>query len=119
MSVEAGKKYDNEKPMMYLLPPSALEAEARVWTFGMKKYDAFNWTKGLKYSRIISAMLRHILEIMKGNDVDIESGELHAAHVRCCAAMLIEFTMSNRVELDDRMGSSKDQGGSHGTGEFK
>jgi hypothetical protein len=116
---ENGLKYDNEKPMMALIPPSALEAEARVWTYGAKKYDNWNWTKGIKYTRILSAILRHTMEIMKGNDVDPESGELHAASIRCNAAMLIEFVMTNRVELDDRMGATKDLGGSHGNGDFK
>lgn len=104
-----GIKYDSEKPVMALIPPLALEAEARVWSFGMKKYAAWNWTKGLKYTRIISALMRHLLEIMKGNDVDPETGELHAAHIRCCAAMLIEFTMQHRKDLDDRIYSEVDK----------
>ena len=96
-----GVKHDGEKPAMGLLPPKALEEEAKVWTFGAKKYDAWNWTKGFKYTRIIGALLRHTTAIMRGEDVDPESGCLHAAHIRCCAAMLIEF--HGRKELDDRM----------------
>jgi hypothetical protein len=112
-------KYDSKKPQMYLIPTSALEEEARVWTFGMAKYAAFNWNKGLKYSRIVSAMMRHTAAINKGEMVDPESKCLHAAHIRCCAAMLIEFTMTHRTELDDLMNSESDKGGSHGTGDFK
>jgi hypothetical protein len=100
---EQGKKYDNGKPAMGLIPPLALEAEALVWSFGQGKYDAFNWTKGIKYTRILGAMLRHTTAIMRGEDVDAESGQLHAAHVRCCAAMLIEFSMTHRDDLDDRI----------------
>jgi hypothetical protein len=114
-----GIKYDDKKPQMALIPASALEAEARVWSYGAKKYSAWNWSKGLTYTRILSAILRHTAEIMKGHDVDPENGELHAASIRCNAAMLIEFTMTHRTELDDRMYADRDKGGTHGTGEIK
>jgi hypothetical protein len=97
-----GIKFDSEKPMMALVPPTALLEEAKVWTFGMKKYAAFNWANGLSYLRILSAIMRHTNAIASGEDVDPESGLLHAAHVRCCAAMLIEFTKAFRKDLDDR-----------------
>jgi hypothetical protein len=97
-----GTKYDSEKPLMALLPAEAIEAEAAVWTFGMKKYAAYNWCKGITYTRIISAMLRHTFAIVKGEDTDPESGLPHAAHIRCCAGMLICFQKWNRTDLDDR-----------------
>jgi hypothetical protein len=96
-------KHDGDKPMVALIPPSALLEEAKAWTFGQKKYSPFNWTKGLSYLRILSALLRHTLAIMAGEDYDKESGCLHAAHIRCCAGMLIEFTVSGRKDLDDRI----------------
>ena|ERR1700722_16157804 len=102
MSQPAGVKHDQEKPIMALLPPEALEEEAWVWTFGAKKYGYWNWTKGLAYTRILSAILRHTMAIMKGEDTDPESGKLHAAHIRCCAGMLIKFQKDNRTDLDDR-----------------
>ncbi len=98
----AGVKYDQEKPIMALLPAEALEEEAWVWTFGAKKYGYWNWKKGLVYTRIISAILRHTMAIMKGEDIDPESGRLHAAHIRCCAGMLISFQLAGRKDLDDR-----------------
>ena len=112
-------KYDGDKPMVALIPPRALEAEARVWSYGARKYSSWNWTKGIVFSRIVSAMLRHTLEIMKGNHIDPETGEYHAAAIRCNAGMLIEFLEPTRTELDDLMYSDRDKGGSHGTGEFK
>lgn len=98
----SGVKHDRDKPITALLPPVALEEEAWVWTFGARKYGNYNWTKGISYVRIISATLRHLLEIMKGNDVDPESNRLHAAHIRCNMGMLIEFQKSDRTDLDDR-----------------
>lgn len=101
-SKAAGVKHDQEKPILALIPPEALEEEGMVWTFGGRKYGMWNWTKGLVYTRIISAMFRHTVSIMKGEDVDPESGLLHAAHIRCCAGMLIKFQKDNRADLDDR-----------------
>lgn len=95
-------KHDEEKPLLALVPALALEEEARVWTFGAKKYSAWNWTNGFKYVRIISAILRHIYAILRGEDRDPETGLLHAAHARCGLAMLIEYQLTNRTDLDDR-----------------
>lgn len=103
----SGVKHDQEKPILALIPPEALEEEGWVWTFGAKKYGYWNWTKGLAYTRILSAMLRHTMSIMRGEDIDPESGKLHAAHIRCCAGMLIAFQKNNRTDLDDRQKNEK------------
>lgn len=102
MAEPTGIKHDQNKAIMALIPPEAIEEEAWVWTFGGKKYGLWNWQKGLMYTRIISAILRHTMAIMRGEDIDSESGKLHAAHIRCCAGMLIFFQKNGRVELDDR-----------------
>ncbi len=98
----SGVKHDQEKPLLALIPPRALEEEGWVWTFGGKKYGLWNWKKGLVYTRVVSALMRHTTAIMKGEDFDPESGKLHAAHIRCCAGMLIEFHYAGRTDLDDR-----------------
>lgn len=100
--LDEGVKDDSNKPMMSLIPPSALEEEAHVWTFGAKKYSKYNWTKGIVYSRILSATFRHLVAIMKGEDIDPETGRLHAASIRCNMGMLIEFYVQGRKDLDDR-----------------
>lgn len=103
----SGIKHDSDKPKMHLTPARTEIEEAKVWTFGSRKYDEYNWAKGLKFSRIISAAKRHLNAIQQGEDIDAESGCLHAAHVRCCMAMLIEFTLDSRSELDDRLVTAK------------
>ena len=40
-----GRKYDGEKPQLYLLPPKSITEVGKVLTFGAKKYDAHNWRK--------------------------------------------------------------------------
>lgn len=102
-----GVKFDDNKPALGLIPALALEAEGRVWGAGAKKYSALNWHKGLLYSRILGASMRHLAAIMRGEDRDIESGEFHAAHVRCNMAMLIQFMEEGRTELDDRLKTNK------------
>jgi hypothetical protein len=96
----SGIKYDELKSPLALIPPEAIEEEANVWGMGAKKYGLYNFRKGIVYTRIISALLRHTFAILKGEDIDPESGYHHAAHIRCCAGMLLVF--KNRKDLDDR-----------------
>lgn len=95
-----GVKHDNEKPMMALLSPFALEQIAQVMTFGAKKYSADNWRGGFKYSRLISAVLRHITAYMRGEAKDPETGLSHLAHASCGLMMLLEFEQTGAGEND-------------------
>jgi hypothetical protein len=96
-----GKKFDNGKPMLALLPVRAVEDVGRVLTFGASKYDPWNWSKGMAWSRLISASLRHLFAFMRGEDRDPETGISHLAHAACCLLFLLEYTYSRR-EFDDR-----------------
>lgn len=98
---EAGIKFDGEKPRMDLLDPLALEGLAKVLTFGAQKYAAHNWRKGIANTRLIAAMLRHLFAIMRGEDLDPESGLPHIDHVGCCW-MFLSNNMKVRPEMDDR-----------------
>ena len=98
---ELGKKFDTEKVQMELLPPFALEKIAEIFTFGAKKYDAFNWMGGIKYLRIYGALQRHMNSWYKGESLDPESGKSHLYHAGCCLMMLIEME-EFRKDLDDR-----------------
>lgn len=102
---KGGFKADADKPPIHLIYPRAIELEAAVFGFGAKKYAAYNWCKGMDYTRLISAAQRHLLAITRGEDLDPESNLPHAAHVRCCMAMLIGM-MDLHPELDDRYGKS-------------
>lgn len=95
-----GIKHDNEKPQMELLSPFALEQVAAVMTFGAKKYSANNWRNGFKYSRLISAVLRHVTAYMKGEAKDPETGLSHLAHACCGLFMLLEFEQTGAGEND-------------------
>jgi|SRR3979411_1214367 len=102
MSENLGKKNDGGKPGLNLLDRHALEETARVMDFGANKYAAHNWRKGLSYSRLIAATLRHVIAINDGEDLDPETGLMHAAHATCELMFLLRFQLDGRDDLDDR-----------------
>ena len=99
--IQKGQKYDDDKPRMDLLDPLALEGIARVMGFGAKKYAQHNWRGGIKYSRLLGAILRHTFAILSGEDNDPESGFPHVDHLGCCV-MFLSNMMKTRPDLDDR-----------------
>lgn len=99
--MSGGVKHDQEKPRTDLLDPEFLLGVARVLSFGARKYSAHNWRGGIAYSRILAAILRHTFAILKGEDIDSETGELHTAHLGC-EVQFLHWMMINRKDLDDR-----------------
>ena len=53
----AGTKHDQEKTRLDLLSPRWLEGVGKVLTFGARKYDSWNWAKGIQRSRLFAAHL--------------------------------------------------------------
>lgn len=98
---EGGLKYDTDKPRMELLPAYSLEEIARVLSFGAKKYESWNWSRGIAYSRLLGAALRHLYSFARGEDKDPESGLSHLAHAGCCVLFLL-WMDKHRGDLDDR-----------------
>ena len=92
MSEMQGKKFDQNKPRMSLLPKGALSAVIRVLEFGATKYQADGWkhVHNAK-TRYYDAMQRHIEAWWQGEQKDSETGESHLAHVVCCALFLMWF----------------------------
>ena len=60
-----------------------------VWEYGLHKYAAWNWAKGMQWSVPLACLLRHLHGFSEGNDP--ESGQPHAAHIVCNAMMLRHF----------------------------
>jgi len=73
-------KYDRYKPPMALLPAEALIEVAHVLGFGAKKYKPHAWRRGIHYSRLYAAALRHLFTWWEGEGLDPESGFHHLAH---------------------------------------
>ena len=90
-----GRKFDGEKPRMYLLPPKAIQEVAKVLTFGAQKYDEDNWKKlDNLQNRYTGASLRHIFAIMEGEELDPETECYHEAHAICCLLFKLEAKLN-------------------------
>lgn len=100
LSTKSGVKHDGSKLPMDLLDPLALEGLTAVLQFGAQKYAAHNWRGGLKWTRLIAAMLRHSFAILRGELNDPESGLPHVDHVGCCW-MFLSNMMKTRPDLND------------------
>lgn len=98
--MSGGTKYDSEKPRMDLLDPWALEGLAAVLTFGANKYDPHNWRLGIKNSRLVSSLERHLGAIKKGEYIDGESGLPHIDHLGC-NWMFISYNFKQRPDMND------------------
>lgn len=101
MSEPTGRKDDDGKLRYDLIPPGPLANVAAVYTFGARKYEAHNWRKGLKFSRLFAATMRHLWLFWGGEDYDSESKLPHLAHAAFGIFSMLEFSV-NRKDLDDR-----------------
>ena len=91
---ERANRFNTGKTDFTLIPVDSMEAEARVWMQGQEKYGRGNWEKlwgDDTPTVVIQSLYRHMLAILDGEIYDKESGEQHAAHIRCNAAMLIRY----------------------------
>lgn len=86
-----GKRFDQGKIRTDLVPVFAQKEYTRVLTAGAEKYGDRNWEKGMKWSRVLASLERHLLAVKSGEDYDPETGMLHSAHIMCNAAFLTEY----------------------------
>ena len=98
---ERGLRYNADKLRYDLVPPDAMEALVRVFTFGAKKYAPRNWEKGMPWMECDASLRRHLAAWEMGERLDPESGELHLAHVAWNALALLTFELRGIGE-DDR-----------------
>lgn len=95
-------RYDSDKLRMDLIPPEWLIELARVLTKGAVKYEDNNWKKGMKYSRGLGSLKRHLVKWELGDTLDNETGCHHLASVAWNALALMYWDMNERSDLDDR-----------------
>ena len=98
--VEA-RKDDQGKPRYDLVPLQALEEVVYVLMFGAKKNGDHNWKKGMAWSRMYAAALRHLFAFWRGEDTDEDTGYLHLAHAACCILFLLSYQQT-ATGSDDR-----------------
>jgi len=97
-----GLKFDTLKARTDLISPFALMELALVYTYGAEKYEERNMDKGMRWSRLIGALERHVQAFKAGECVDPESGLYHIAQAMWCCATLIDY-IKFYPELDDRL----------------
>ncbi len=95
---KGGEKHDSGKLRYDLLSHIALQGTTRVLMWGAVKYGENNWRRGISYSRLFAAMMRHAWAWWGGEDLDPESGLSHLDHVACNVMFLQEMGK----EHDDR-----------------
>ena len=104
--LKEGTKYDTNKLGWDMLPYDALQEVVKVYQGGAAKYDRWNWAKGIKYSRIFSAMMRHLIDWWWFKKrINSEDFGLHSlAHVVWCGLALLHYELNYEQykEFDDR-----------------
>lgn len=92
---------------LQLIPPQFTEGIAEVLQYGIKKYAKNQWAKGMSWEDCMGAVLRHLSEFRKGNEIDPDSGLPHLHHAACGLMMLSTFAHGPRhqeyMKFDDRV----------------
>ena len=96
-----GLKFDTNKPDHSLLPPEFLDEVAKAFMNGETKYGRYNFTNGIKVTRLLAAALRHINAYSWGENNADDSKLNHLGHAGASIAMAL-WMIKNRPELDDR-----------------
>jgi hypothetical protein len=105
----AALKFDNGKPRWDLVPWDVLEDVVMVLNYGAGKYEDRNWEKGMKWSRMFAAAIRHIIRHFFFREyLDPESGKPHLSHAICCLMFLDAYAKRN-VGEDDRPGGGDNE----------
>lgn len=85
-----------------LVPPEMIEALARVLTYGATKYADNNWRQGIPYMTSVGSSQRHLMDFLKGIDIDTESGLYNIEQAFLNLGMIVTQHALGRKDLDDR-----------------
>ena len=103
-NIKSDYKYDNGKPNLAVVFggfPKALKDIGHIGTFGAHKYLPYSWkTVDNLQERYMSALMRHVLEILDKNEFDNETGRHHLGHIAWNAMALLEDKFDNSIEYD-------------------
>lgn len=95
-------KNDDGKLQWHLLP-GEIEEVVRLLTFGANKYSPENWRLGFKWSRVFSALVRHLWAFWwYGESTDKETQCHHLASVALMALWLMHYDFYC-MGVDDRV----------------
>lgn len=92
------------KPNLALVPSAGLIQAALAMTNGAKKYGPYNWREADKkvgYMTYIAAAQRHLLALIDGENVALDSGVSHLGHIAAGCMILIDAIECGNA-IDDR-----------------
>jgi len=88
--------------------PQLYAETAWVLDYGKRKYDEWNWAKGMPWDSVIGCLARHLLGTPEHEGMwddptgfDRDSGRMHVGHVGCNVMFLQQFMLTWR-EGDNR-----------------
>lgn len=102
-----GKKFDQGKPDLSLIPYIAQVEEAYAFMVGAEKYGRYNYCKGMEASRLMAAPLRHIGLWFNGEERCPVDGQHHLGAARAGLGMILR-QMELGTLIDDRFIKQKD-----------
>ena len=95
-----GIRFDKGKTKYELVPPEWVTVLAEILTMGADKYAERNWEKGMKKSRMVGSLFRHLFARLRGQRYDEESGKPHLGHVAWNALALMSYDLRGIGEDD-------------------
>lgn len=92
------------KVPLALIPPVGLIEQARAHENGANKYGPYNWRgENVTISEMVylHAILRHVLDVIDGENVATDSGVSHLGHVSACCNIILDAEANGNL-IDDR-----------------
>jgi len=80
----------------HVISPKTHTRIANHYGGGAKKYDSWNWSKGMPHSVFHASLMRHIFKV-----IDDATNEDHWSALFFNAAAILHFKMVGRVDMDD------------------
>lgn len=90
------------KPDLSLVPMAGMLLTSQAMMDGAAKYGPYNWRDNPVKMRVyIAAAMRHLGQLLDGEDFDPISGVHHVGHASACMAIISDAIMLGNI-IDDR-----------------
>jgi hypothetical protein len=91
-----------KKPQLWLVPSAGVIHTAMAMKNGADKYGAYNWRNNpVRMSIYIDAAMRHLYQLLDGEDLAQDSGVHHAGHAAACMCIILDAIAHGNI-IDDR-----------------
>lgn len=95
----------DKKSRLDLIPAETLWNIGHIFRHGAEKYAEYNYRSypGLKYSRMLAAAKRHMIQFEMGENLDESSAYHHLEHAICELIMVLDSQVNGYPGQDDRV----------------